>query len=55
VNKIISASTRKYATIFTILTKTGFEGKDLERPSRDDINAEQGGIINVQMMQSTQQ
>ena len=47
VTKIISASTRKYATIFTLLTETGFEGKELERTSRDDIDAEQG-IINVQ-------
>jgi integrase len=47
IKKIISASTRKYATIFTILAETGFEGKELERIPRSQINEEQG-IINAQ-------
>jgi integrase len=45
--KIISASCKKYATIFTILEETGLEGKELETTTRRDIDAEQG-IINVQ-------
>jgi len=45
--KIISASCKKYATIFTILEETGLEGKELETTTRRDIDTEQG-IINVQ-------
>ena len=45
--KIISASNKKYATIFTILEETGLEGKELETTGRRDIDTEQG-IINVQ-------
>jgi len=45
--KIISASCKKYATIFTILEETGLEGKKLETTTRRDIDTEQG-IINVQ-------
>ncbi len=47
INKIISASTRKYATIFTILAETGVEAHELVTTQRKDIDAEQG-IINVQ-------
>jgi site-specific recombinase XerD len=47
VNKIISASSKKYATIFTILTETGLEGHELEKTSRKSIDTEQG-IINAQ-------
>jgi integrase len=45
--KIISASCKKYATIFTILEETGLEGKELETTARRDIDQE-WGIINVQ-------
>ena len=44
--KIISATTKKYATIFTILEQTGLEGQELANTHRKDIDAEQG-IINV--------
>jgi len=47
VTKIISASTRRYATIFTILEETGLEGQELATTNRKDIDAEQG-IINAQ-------
>lgn len=47
VNKIISASSNKYATIFTILTETGLEGHELEKTSRKSIDIEQG-IISAQ-------
>jgi site-specific recombinase XerD len=47
INKIISASTRKYATIFTILAETGIEAHELVTTQRKDIDAE-NGIINVQ-------
>ena len=45
--KIISASSQKYATIFTILEQTGVETQELATTNRTDIDAEQG-IINVQ-------
>ena len=45
--KIISASSEKYATIFTILEETGLEGKELETIQRKDIDSEQA-IINAQ-------
>jgi integrase len=35
--KIISASSKKYATIFTILEETGLEGKELENTTRNHI------------------
>ncbi len=44
VNKIISASTEKYATIFTILAETGLEGHELATTTRQHIDAEQGII-----------
>jgi integrase len=47
INKIISASSRKYATIFRILEETGIESRELATTKRTDIDAEQG-IINVQ-------
>jgi integrase len=47
INKIISASSRKYATIFTILAETGLEAQELVTTQRKDIDQEQG-IINVQ-------
>jgi integrase len=47
INKIISASSRKYATIFRILEETGIESRELATTERTDIDAEQG-IINVQ-------
>ena len=46
VKKIISATTEKYTTIFTILAETGLEAKELERLSRKQIDTEQG-IISV--------
>ena len=47
VNKIISATTKKYATIFTILAETGLEAHELSTVSRKDIDIE-NGIINAQ-------
>jgi integrase len=47
INKIICASSRKYATIFRILEETGIEGRELATTKRTDIDAEQG-VINVQ-------
>ena len=44
INKIISASTPRYATIFTILTETGLEGHELATTQRKDIDTEQGII-----------
>jgi len=44
VNKIISASTKRYATIFTILTETGLEGQELHNTHKDNIDTEQGII-----------
>jgi integrase len=44
VNKIISASTPKYATIFTILAETGLEAHELATMQRKDIDATQGII-----------
>jgi integrase len=46
VQKIISASTRRYATIFTILAETGFEGEELHCLHRKNIDTEQG-IISI--------
>jgi integrase len=47
VDKIISASTPKYATIFTILKETGLECCELADMTRNQIDIEQG-IINAQ-------
>ena len=47
VYKIISASTKKYATIFTILAQTGMEAHELATVSRKDIDIE-SGILNAQ-------
>jgi len=47
VDKIISASTPKYATIFTILKETGLEGHELATTTRNHIDSEQG-IISAQ-------
>jgi integrase len=46
VTKIISASTKRYTTIFTILAEYGLEGEELHRLSRHEIDIEQG-IISV--------
>ena len=47
IDKIISASTRKYATIFTILKETGLEGHELATTTRKHIDSQQG-IISAQ-------
>lgn len=47
IDKIISASTRKYATIFTILKETVLEGHELATTARKHIDSEQG-IISAQ-------
>ena len=46
VTKIIAASTKRYATIFTILAETGASGQELHNISKDNIDIEQG-IISV--------
>ena len=46
VQKIINSAGKDYATIFTILTETGAEGKELEKTPRKCIDTEQG-IINI--------
>ena len=47
VTKIIGASTKRYATIFTILAETGLEGEELHKLSKKKIDTEQG-IISVE-------
>jgi integrase len=47
IDKVISATGRKYATIFTILKETGLETKELETTNRTGIDAERG-IISAQ-------
>jgi len=47
VTKIVSASTERYALIFTILAETGLEGQELHNIHKDKIDLEQG-IITVQ-------
>jgi len=47
INQIISASSRKYATIFTILKETGLEGMELATMPRTQIDADRG-IINAE-------
>jgi len=44
VEKIITASTKRYATVFTILAETGAEGQELHLTHRNDIDTEQGII-----------
>jgi len=44
VELVINNASQKYATIFTILAETGAEGKELEKTSRNQIDAEQGII-----------
>jgi len=44
VKKIISASTEKYATIFTILAEIGLEAHEVEMVTRKDIDTEKGII-----------
>lgn len=44
INKIISASSKKYATLFTILAETGLEAHELSTMQRKDINATEGII-----------
>jgi integrase len=44
VTKIISASTRRYATIFTILAETGAEGEELHKTHKNQIDLENGVI-----------
>jgi integrase len=46
VELIINNASQKYTTIFAILAETGAEGKELEKTSRSQINAEEG-IINI--------
>jgi integrase/recombinase XerD len=46
INKIISASTEKYAIIFTILAETGLETQELATIERTSIDTERG-IINA--------
>jgi hypothetical protein len=46
VNKIVGASSKKYATIFTILAETAAEGEELHKTRRAKIGPEQG-IISI--------
>jgi site-specific recombinase XerD len=46
IDKIISASSQKYSTIFTILKEHGLEAHELATVQRNDIDQERG-IINV--------
>jgi integrase len=46
VTKIISASSERYATIFTIMAETGIEGEELHRLHRNKIDTERG-IISI--------
>jgi len=47
IHKIISASTTKFATIYTILEETGLEAQELATMQRKSIDTEQG-IINAE-------
>jgi integrase len=47
VTKIISASTKRYATIFTILAETAIEGEELHTLNKRNIDTQQG-IISVE-------
>ncbi len=44
VTKIINSATKRYATIFTILSEIGAEGEELYRTPRNKIDTEQGTI-----------
>jgi integrase len=44
VDKIISACSKKYSTIYTILKETGLETRELETTHRTDIDTERGVI-----------
>ncbi|MCW4038613.1 MAG: site-specific integrase [Candidatus Bathyarchaeota archaeon] len=46
ISKIIGASTRRYATIFTLLAEIGLSGHELHKLSRKDIDTEKG-IVRV--------
>jgi hypothetical protein len=46
ITKIISASSKRFATIFTILAETGAEGEELHKTHRNKIDAEQG-IVSI--------
>jgi len=46
VTKIISASTKRYATIFTLMAEIGVEGEELHRLHRKKIDTEQG-IVSI--------
>jgi integrase len=46
VTKIISASTKRYATIFAIMAETGIEGEELHRLHKNQIDTERG-IISI--------
>jgi integrase len=46
VTKIISASTKRFATIYTIMTETGIEGEELHRLHKNQIDTERG-IISI--------
>ncbi len=44
IDKIISASSFKFGTIFKVLAETGAEGKELETVAKENIDQEQGII-----------
>ena len=46
VTKIISATTKKFATIFTLMAETGAEGEELHNTHRNQIDTQQG-IISI--------
>jgi integrase len=46
ITKIISASTKRYATIFTLMAEIGIEGEELHRLHRNKIDTERG-IVSV--------
>jgi integrase len=46
VNSIISATTRKFATIFTLMAETGVEGEELHQTHRNQIDTQQN-IISI--------
>ena len=46
VNKIISASTERFATIYTLMTETGVEGQELRETSRKQYDSAQK-ILNI--------
>jgi len=46
VTKIISATTKRFATIYTIMVETGIEGEELHRLHKNQIDTERG-IISI--------